>query len=242
LRFEAIRMTGTHVVALGGSLLRPEEAEKRSQWLGQLRQLIVHVEGNGRKLGIVVGGGLPAREAIQLAKNIISDPHRLDEVGIAATRLNATILQQIFLEIGCDVAPSIPATTEDAAKLMDKHSIVVMGGTIPGHTTDAVAIALARDCGARNCVIATNVDYVYDKDPREHEDAKPMFDISIDELAEITGTKPLIPGQSAVVDPVAVGWAKAASIDIAVLDGRDISLLDSALDGKEFNGTLIRSV
>ena len=242
LRYEERKMTRTHVVALGGSLLRPEEAEKRRQWLGQLRQLIVHIEGNGGKLGIVVGGGLPAREAIELAKNIISDSNKLDEVGIAATRLNATILQQIFLDIGCDVAPSIPSTTEEASSLMSKHSIVVMGGTTPGHTTDAVAIALARDCGARNCVIATNVDYVYDKDPKMHEDAKPMFDISIDELAEITGTEPLLPGQSAVVDPVAVGWAKSASIDIAVLDGRDISLLDSALEGKEFSGTLIRSV
>ena len=100
---------------------------------------------------------------------------------------------------------------------------------------------MARDCGARNCIIATNVDYVYDKDPRRHEDAKPMFDITIDQLAEITGTEPRQPGQSAVVDPVAVGWAKSASIDIAVLDGRDISLLDNALDGKEFNGTLVRS-
>jgi uridylate kinase len=80
LRFEARMMTGTHVVALGGSLLRPEEAEKRRQWLGQLRQLVVHLEGNGRKLGIVVGGGLPAREGIELAKNIISDSARLDEV------------------------------------------------------------------------------------------------------------------------------------------------------------------
>jgi uridylate kinase len=241
LRFEAIKMTVTHVVALGGSLLRPEEAEKRRQWLGQLRQLVVHLEGNGRKLGIVVGGGLPAREGIELAKNIISDSYMLDEIGIAATRLNATVLQQIFLDIGSDVSAIIPKTTEEASNLLAKHSIVVMGGTKPGHTTDAVAIALARDCGARNCIIATNVDYVYDKDPREHEDAKPMFDITIDQLADVTGTEPLQPGQSAVVDPIAVGWAKSASIDIAVLDGRNISLLDNALDGKEFNGTLIRS-
>ena len=235
-------MRTPQVVALGGSLLRPEELENRKMWLGKLRQLAIHIEGNSRRLGIVVGGGLPAREGIELAKNMISNPDRLDEVGIAATRLNATIIQQIFLDIGCDVSPIIPTNTVEASSLMDKHAIVVMGGTTPGHTTDAVAIALARDCGARNCVIATNVDYVYDKDPRKYEDAKPMFDISIDQLAEVTGTEPLMPGQSAVVDPVAVGWAKDASIDIAVLDGRDISLLDSALDGEEFNGTLIRSV
>ena len=45
----------THIIALGGSLLRPEEAEKRASWFGQLRQMAVYFEGNGRKLGIVVG-------------------------------------------------------------------------------------------------------------------------------------------------------------------------------------------
>ena len=34
------------VIALGGSLLRPEESENRKIWFGKLRQLAVHVEGN----------------------------------------------------------------------------------------------------------------------------------------------------------------------------------------------------
>ena len=70
-------MSPVHVVALGGSLLRPEEAEARSTWMGQLRQLVVHLQGNGRRLALVVGGGLPAREGIELAKASISTPHRL---------------------------------------------------------------------------------------------------------------------------------------------------------------------
>ena len=154
------------VIALGGSLLRPEESENRKTWFGKLRQLAVHIEGNSRKLGIVVGGGLPAREGIELARNLISDTDRLDEVGIAATRINATIIQQILIDIGCNVAPSIPHNTVDAAQYFDQYNIVVMGGTIPGHTTDAVAISLARDCGARDCIIATNVSHIFDKDPK----------------------------------------------------------------------------
>ena len=55
--FHALSMP-THIVALGGSLLRPEEAEQRAIWFGQLRQMAVHFEGNGRKLGIVVGSHL----------------------------------------------------------------------------------------------------------------------------------------------------------------------------------------
>ena len=229
------------VIALGGSLLRPEESENRKTWFGKLRQLAVHIEGNSRKLGIVVGGGLPAREGIELASNLISDSNRLDEVGIAATRINATIIQQILIDIGCNVAPSIPHNTVDAAQCFEEYNIVVMGGTTPGHTTDAVAISLARDCGARDCIIATNVSHIFDKDPKVSEDAKPFVEMTIHELIELIGTDRMEPGQSAVVDPIAVGLAEKSQINIAVLDGRDIDLIESALDGKEFEGTLVRS-
>ena len=53
--------------------------------------------------------------------------------------------------------------------------------------------------------------------------------------------QPLEPGASAVVDPVAVGVAMEAGLDLAVLDGRDIRRLDDALDGKLFDGTVIKA-
>ena len=234
-------MTRRQVVALGGSLLRPEESEQRTAWLGKLRQLAVHIEGNGHHLGIVVGGGLPAREGIELTKAMVSDTARLDEVGIAATRLNATIIQQILLDIGCDVSSEIPTSTEQAARLLDTHHLVIMGSTVPGHTTDAVAVGFARDAGAGHCIIATNVSHVFDKDPRMHDDAKSFSTMSFDQLADITGIGvPLAPGASAVIDPVAVGWAQSSAITLAVLDGRDTSILEQALDGKPFDGTLIQ--
>ena len=235
-------MSPVHVVALGGSLLRPEEAEDRTTWLGQLRQLMVHLEGNGSRIGLVVGGGLPAREGIELAKATVASPHRLDEIGIAGTRLNATVLQQVLLEIGCDVAPSVPHTIDDARSLLDDHHIVVMGGTVPGHTTDTVAVKLAAAVHARNCIIATNVSHVFTKDPRHHDDAEALTEISLNELAAIVGAgAPLEPGASAVVDPVAVSVALEAGLDLAVLDGRDLRRLDDALDGKLFDGTVIKA-
>ena len=233
-------MMTTHIVALGGSLLRPEEAEQRSQWFGQLRQLAVHLEGNGRKLGIVVGGGLPAREGITLARASTTDTYRLDTVGIAATRLNATILQQSLLDIGCNVCPIIPTSTDEAAELLAVHNFVIMGGTKPGHTTDAVAVALARDSGSPHCIIATNVSHVHDSDPRTNSNAKAIEELTLNQLAEITGTEPLQPGESAAVDPVAVKWAIEASIRLAVIDGRNLSTLEDALEGRAFVGTLIK--
>ncbi|MGB0490325.1 MAG: hypothetical protein ACPGK0_07115, partial [Candidatus Poseidoniaceae archaeon] len=88
-------MARTFVVALGGSTLRPEAQEDRARWFGRLRQVVLSMEGEGRRLGLVVGGGAPAREGIALASTVLSDRAALDEVGIAATRLNATVLQQV---------------------------------------------------------------------------------------------------------------------------------------------------
>jgi uridylate kinase len=200
---------------------------------------MVHFEGNGRRIALVVGGGLPAREGIELARNATTDADKLDTVGIAATRLNATILQQILLDIGCDVAPEIPTTTQRAADLLDEYHIVLMGGTVPGHTTDAVAVSLARDSSASHVVIATNVSHVYSDDPRSNPDAEAFTMMSFSELVEITGIERAEPGVSAVIDPIAVGLAQSMAMRIAVLDGRELSRLEAAIEGKEFEGTII---
>ena len=169
---------------------------------------------------------------------MLSDRSALDEVGIA-TRLNATVLQQVLLDVGLDVASTVLTTVDDAAALLDAHHVVVMGGTVPGHTTDAVAVELACAAGASTCIIATNVDRIYD-DPRENEDAQAFSEMTIDELVAIAGIdEPLAPGASSVVDPIAVG-AKRGAIDLVVLDGRDLSHLEAALR-KAFDGTLVRS-
>ena len=74
------------VIALGGSLLRPE-IEERHKWLEDISRVIESRSGRNLKIGIVVGGGSPAREGINLIKPIIEDLESLDRVGIAATRL-----------------------------------------------------------------------------------------------------------------------------------------------------------
>jgi len=231
-------MVAPTIIALGGSLLYGDHDVKT--WLGQLRQTIVHLEGNGRKIGLVVGGGKPARDGIQLAKDLVSDRFKLDEIGIAATRLNATVLQTMLAEIGCNVSNIIPTTTDEAASLFESFDIVVMGGTKPGHTTDAVSVAFARDAGAAHVIIATNVSHVYTADPSTNEDAEPIETLTLKELQEITGKEALGPGQSAAVDPIAVNWAIDCGLRIGVLDGRNIRRIEDALEGRPFEGTLVQ--
>ncbi|MED5487406.1 MAG: UMP kinase [Candidatus Thermoplasmatota archaeon] len=229
-------MAAPIVVALGGSLLRPEEAERHA-WLAKLTDILAECKV---PVGIVVGGGAPAREAIELAKPVIEDISALDEIGIAATRLNASIVAQVLQGAGLDVCNGIPSDVLSASRGLSTHKFVVMGGTRPGHTTDNVAIRLAIESGASRCLIATNVDFVYTSDPRSNPSAESIEKMTLDDLQAIVG--PPVHGKaggSGVIDPIGVQAAIDNQLPLAVLDGRDLSRLAKALSGLAFTGTLI---
>ena len=225
------------VLALGGSLLRPEESERHA-WLSSLANLISECKVS---IGIVVGGGIAAREAIELAMSEgENDLAALDEIGIAATRVNATLVSQMLLNAGIDVFDGIPSDVESAARGLEAHSVVVMGGTRPGHTTDNVAIRLAIEAKAARCLIATNVEYVYSSDPKMDSGARPIEYMTLSELQSIVG--PPIHGKaggSSVIDPIGVQAAIDNNLPLAVLDGREIDRIADALAGKPFVGTRV---
>ena len=88
----------TRVATLGGSLLRPE-VEDRHEWLIELCKAVNDVISSGYKLALVIGGGAPAREGIELARPILNtNTEALDRIGIAATRLNATIVAEALID------------------------------------------------------------------------------------------------------------------------------------------------
>ena len=233
-------MVKSQIVALGGSLLKTREGHDLDRWFSELVDLCKSIQESNGKLGIVIGGGTPARYGINLAKSSISDSKRLDLIGIAATKLNATTIQQVLIANGLNVSEIIPNTTTEAKQLLSNHNFVCMGGTTPGHTTDAVATRMAVDCEAQRCVIATDVPYVYDKDPHKFADAIALKSLNLAQLAKICGVgEEFKPGQSAVIDPIAVSVAIKHSIEISVLDGKNIRTLSEALSGKSFEGSKI---
>ena len=235
--FQGRTMGHVQVIALGGSLLRPEE-ERKGEWLNELVMMTQRVIAQEHRVIFVIGGGAPAREHIEMARSFITASDRLDMIGIAATRLNACMLQQIFIAKGLDVSDQIPTTVQQAAGCISSHSIVVMGGTIPGQTTDTVAVEVAVEVQASHCIVATNVSHVYTKDPRVHPDARPIEKMTLEELSHLCGPS-LEPGQSTVVDPVAIRRAMDGNMRISVLDGRDANRLRMAMDHQPFIGTVI---
>jgi len=127
-----------------------------------------------------------------------------------------------------------------AANKFRQGGIVVMGGTEPGHTTDAVATMLACELGAKRVINATSVDAVYSDDPRKNPDAIRYDKLTIDELDALV-YKDHGAGKSSVFDPLGVQIAKKEKIDIQMVDGRNLAELEKAILGQPFSGTYINS-
>lgn len=221
------------VVSIGGSILVPGEND--AEFIRRLADMLKEVSKEVQ-LAIVCGGGKTARYYAGIAKDLGGDTYDQDILGIAATRMNAQLL---CLALG-DMPDSITGDAEETAKMSAPGKVVVMGGTVPGHTTDAVSAMVAASMRADRIVNGTAVDAVYTDDPRKNPDAKKITSMTIDQLGDIV-YKEHGASKSSVFDPLGVKLAKENSIDILIIDGRNLDELRNAILGKEIRGTFVNS-
>lgn len=223
------------IISIGGSLIVPNGGID-TKFLSQLNEFIRKHVKKGRRFFLVAGGGKTARHYRDAGKAVIGDitEEDLDWLGIHSTRLNAHLLRTIFKDI------AHPRIIENYDKKITKlkEPIVIAAGWKPGWSTDYDAVILARDYGGKLIINLTNVDWVYDKDPRKHKDAKPIKRLTWEEMEEIVGTE-WKPGINAPFDPVAVQLAKKLGLTVIVTNGHDFKNLDRILEGETFKGTVI---
>ncbi|WP_017980985.1 UMP kinase [Methanocaldococcus villosus] len=220
------------VFDIGGSILAPNNIDVEK--IKAISNILKKIKDEGHEVAVVVGGGRTAREYIKAAKQFNADNSFCDAIGIEATRLNAML---IISALGEYAIKSIPKNFEEAELILKLNKIPVMGGTHPGHTTDAVSAMLAEYIKADLLVIATNVDGVYDKDPKKYKDAKKYNKLSFKELFEIALKASSEAGSSSVVDPLAAKIIERARIRTIIVKGEPENLLN-AIIGK-INGTVI---
>jgi len=218
------------VVSIGGSVLVPElDAERVSAYAETLRDLV----SRGHEVGVVVGGGPAAREYIGAAREVGADEISLDRIGIEVTRLNARLL----IEALGDAAVSRPIEdVERAREVFRRGDIPVLGGTAPGHTTDAVATGVAEHADADLLVYATSVEGVFDADPGEDGTAEQFDRLSPTELVEVVGGVDLAAGSNAPVDLLAAKLLQRSGLRAVVLDGSDPARIAAAVAG-DHDGT-----
>ncbi|MGI0140941.1 MAG: UMP kinase [Thermoplasmata archaeon] len=230
-----LRLRAPVVLSIGGSIVRTGEGDAR--YLTRLAALLRRL-GRRFPLLVTVGGGRTAREYITLGRELGLTEIELDEIGIDVTRMHARLLAA---RIGPPTSTHIPTTLATAVHELRSASPVVLGGTEPGHTTDGVAALLAVRLRAVRLVNATNVDAVYERDPRTHPRAHPIREIAWPEFQKMVEAHVTAhAGQQFVFDRLGAEQLARVRIPTAIVFGRDLPNLERALTGRGFLGTLVR--
>ena len=153
----------------------------------QVKQLV----DEGVQVGIVIGGGNFWRG--RSSKNI--DRTKADQIGMLATVMNCIYVSEIFRSQGMMTSVLTPFECGDVTKLYSKdrsnkyfsRNMVVFfaGGTgHPYFSTDTATVLRAVEIDADEILLAKAVDGVYDKDPKDHPDARKFDRISIQEVID----------------------------------------------------------
>ncbi|MFB6227968.1 MAG: UMP kinase [Halobacteriales archaeon] len=225
------------VVSIGGSVLAPDlDAARVGTYAGVVEDLVE----SGHEVGVVAGGGTTAREYIETARDLGANEIELDELGISVTRLNARLL---IAALGGTAAPS-PAESLEAAEIaLRRGEVAVMGGTAPGHTTDAVGTALAESVGADLIVYATSVPGVFDADPKATDEAgreaTKFEEMTAGELVDVVRSIDIEAGSNAPVDLLAAKLLQRSGLRGIVLDGTDADAVRRAIETGDHDGTEI---
>lgn len=191
----------------------------------------------GVEVGLVVGGGnfWRGRSSGDM------DRTRADHIGMLATVMNSLALADALehLKVPVRVQTAIamqqiaePYIRNKAVRHLEKGRVVIFGcGTgNPFFTTDTAAALRALEIDADIMFKATNVDGVYDKDPRKFEDAKKYDTLSFDEI---------LSHDLKVMDGTAASLCRDNSIPILVFNLDDPENIVRAIRGENV-GTVVK--
>lgn len=220
------------VVSVGGSLIVPDGID--TDFLSRFKTLILEKVQRGFSFTIIAGGGKTARR-YQDAAHAVTPLSRqdLDWIGIHGTRLNAQLLRNIFVGYAHPQIIKNPTIDIEA-----EEPIIIAAGWQPGWSTDYCAVLVAKNLGARRLVNLSNIDYVYDSDPKKNADAKKIEKISWPDFRALI-PKEWDPGLSSPFDPIAAREAETLGLEVAIINGGKLEEFSNYLDSKPFAGTTI---
>ncbi len=220
------------VVAIGGSILLKEYDHTKFQEYSEILKSL----SSEHELYVVVGGGKPARDYINMVRNLGAGEAQCDDIGIEVTRINARILLSALGEYAYQ---KIPHNFQEAAEYSAYGKIIVMGGTEPAHSTDAVSAILAEYIHADKLINLTSVDGMFNKDPNKYDDAKLIKEITADEMMELINGKENKAGTYEIFDMTAIQMIKRSSLETIIANGFNPENLKKAINGENIGTKII---
>ncbi len=225
----------------GESLSGANDFGLEKEALHRIAEEIIEVKEKEKiDIAVTIGGGNIWRFRDQAESGI--ERTASDAMGMLATIMNAVGLQAAIEGDGvyCRVCSAIdvpqlaePYLRRRAMRHLEKGRIVICAGGTgnPYFTTDSAAALRALELNCDVILKATNVDGVYDKDPRKNKDAKKYDEVTLQEAIE----KSL-----GVMDQAALSLCREQGIGIVVFNFAEKGNLMRVVRGEKV-GTKVSS-
>lgn len=211
------------VVKIGGSLSIDEDGP-RLEYFKKLVPVIKKLNKE-HQLILSIGGGKFIRKYYSSIEKLGLSHDEMEWIAIELLRVNVR-----FLSFLVDKTPIY--TLEE----LDESSSGVIGGIKPGRSTDANAAYAASVIKADYFIKLTDVDGIYDKDPKKHHAAKKMDFIPFKDVIKYTQQGK--PGSYGVLDKLAVETIVENKIKTIIMNGSEPENIFKAVKGEHI-GTLI---
>lgn len=216
----------------GEGLMGDKSFGMSAEVIDSLARQIKDVRNAGVEVCVVVGGGNIFRGAKEASKGM--NRTVADHVGMLATVMNALYIQNALEKNGVEARVlsglNIPEVCEHyvyrrALRHLEKGRVVIFaaGTGNPYFTTDTGAALRAAEMQCDAILKSTQVDGVYDADPKKNPNARKYEPVSYDEVIE---------KQLKVMDIAAVALAKENNIPVVVFAQSGEEALANAVSGK----------
>ncbi len=216
----------------GEGLMGSGEYGLHNETVAKLARDIKNVTSTGREVCLVIGGGNIFRGISGAAQGM--DRASADYMGMLATVINALAVQNALESIGVPTrvqsAIAMAQVCESyvrrrAVRHMEKNRVVIFaaGTGNPFFTTDTAAALRAVEMNCDALLKATQVDGVYDKDPKKHSDAKRYDRLTFDKV---------IADDLRVMDTAAIALARENRLPIVVFDMHEENATLEVLEGR----------
>lgn len=198
------------VIKLSGSVFNFKTTSKS---LKEYAQVLLDIQTKVQPV-VVSGGGIIARHYVNLARSLGSDESSLDEMGIEISRLNAMLLSAA---LGDSAYPVIPSNLEEISIACQSGKIIISGGLHPGQSTNATAALICEKIKADRFLNATDVDGIYDSDPKKNTKAKMFKEITIKKCLDLLNNESTQAGNYELMDIVAMKVIERSKIPTYVI-------------------------
>jgi uridylate kinase len=220
----------TIAISLGGSTIM-RDGEVNVSFLKELSKMI---KGQSEKFIIITGGGYINKMYADAASEFTESNYIKDELGMAATRLNASLVGSMF------GVSRIATSIEEIRDRLYNEKVVVSGGMMPGITTDTITALAAEACECNTIINVSRSGGIYksqNPDAKNPEIAKSISHETLLKYAIEKDTR--IARSNFIFDAIASRIAQRSNITLHFV-GEEAKEIGKAIAGKPHEGTIVK--